>query len=262
MSTAILLLARTGDLVNALGFIRDLHAKGEDPHLIVSGRFTDVLSGVSYVKPVSVHFPPNDISKAAQFAEGKFDKILLAQTYGKHWTDRRDHSYNLVGWLNCGYSIEQFHDLKNFPLVFDRRDRERENFLLRTHTSPGKPLMLMCVGCGRSSPFASHYVFTEAVKRKWSTYYTILDLCRCKASRIFDLLGLFEAATLLITGDTAALHLAAAVPQLPVIALVNNIPFQATCPRGPVLGILPYNAVLKNMAEIHGWIGQALSQPR
>ena len=91
----------------------------------------------------------------------------------------------------------------------------------------------------------------EAIKRKHGGRCRIVDLCDVRASRIYDLLGLFERASLLITGDTYALHLATAVPRLPVIALVNDNPFLATTPRCNVVLKLKYSEAVERMRDVH-----------
>lgn len=260
---AVICLARAGDLCNTLGFCKHLHDTGNSVDYVVDIRYRVTLLGASYVTPVPMQFGHDAIPKAIKSVEGKYDQVLLAQTWGKHWGGSRAHSYNVESWRNCGYGLEQFHDLANFPLVFDRRDQAREQFVCRQHIKDStKPLLLLCVGCGKSSPFNSHYVFTQSVHKKWGRAFFILDLCKVKAGRLYDLLGLYERSSLLITGDTAALHLASAVPTLPVIALVNNERFLATTPRGQPLATIRYADVLKRVGEVHRAIARAYGLSR
>lgn len=260
MRLAVICLARTGDLVNALGFCKHLHDAGNSVDFIVDARFRSVLLGVSYVNPVPVQFGLEAVPKAMKFAEGKYDCVLLAQTYGKHWAGSRARPYNVESWINCGFTEAQFADTEAFPLAFDRRDKDREDFLIRRHVVSNKPLMLIAVGCGKSSPFSSHHVFTASIENKWGKHFEIVNLCNVKAARIYDLLGLMERSKVMILGDSAPLHLATAV-KAPVIALKNSSEWTGTRPRCKTLGVLPYRDALSKIRLVHAWIGQALTAP-
>ena len=215
---AIALLGKTGDLLNSLAIAKSIaDAQGHPVDWIVCNKYASVLYGASYVKPVKVGLPIQDMSRALKLHEANYDKILNLQTYGKTWNGRRDRAHNVVAWLTAGFTEEQFADTKTFPLVLDRRDRERERFLVETHVHGNRPLILLSVGCARSSKFPSHHIFTEAIYRKWGQNCEILNLCSVKAGRFFDLLGLMERARLLITVDSSPVHLATAIPALPVI---------------------------------------------
>jgi hypothetical protein len=52
----------------------------------------------------------------------------------------------------------------------------------------------------------------------------LIDLGKIKAHRLYDLLGLMERARFLVATDSAVLHLARAVPALPVVALQADTP--------------------------------------
>ncbi len=249
--TAIVQLGRFGDVIQLLPVAKHLHDAGNTPDFVINMNFLPVLRGVTYLKPDPVHFPPARIDLALQYAKNKYKNVLVGQAYGKKFPDHpKDVSFNELSWRSVGFG-DQFHDTKNFPLVFDNRDKAREDFLITQHVRGGRPILLLSVGCSRSSPFATHNAFSEAIKRKFGARFEIIDLCSVKCACIYDWLGLFERSVLLITADTAALHLATATPSLKVIALVNDNPFLATTPRCNVIYKTNYRSVSEKMKDIY-----------
>lgn len=259
--TALVLLGKVGDCYNAAPIAKHLHDNSKTPHWVVSINYVPVLRGFSYIEIDPVHFTPVQIDLALEYARNKYANVLNCQPYGKHFTGPKDCAYNEMSWRHVGYG-EHFYDTKNFPLIFDRRDAERESFLVTQHVNGGRPLVLLSVGCGKSSPFPTHHAFSGAIKRKFGPHCEIVDLCLVKAARIYDWLGLFDKATLLITTDTAALHLATASPKMKVIALTNDNPFLATSPRCNVVFKTTYSKVTEKMPEIHEAVRQALVASR
>lgn len=255
---AIVLLGKFGDCANILPVAKHLYDSRNTPALVCHMNYSPLLRGVTYCKADPVHFPLTRTDLAMEYARNKYADVRLAQIYGRTYQGPKEVSYNELAWQSVGYG-EHFKDTKNFPLIFDRRDAEREKFLMEQNIEGGRPLVLLSVGCGRSSPFAAHYAFGEAIRRKHGHYCEIVDLCKVKAARLYDWLGLFDRASLLITADTAALHLAAASPKLKVIALVNDKPFLATSPRCNVVLKATYSEVTGKMADIHAAIGQAVA---
>ncbi len=254
MTSAIVCLGKAGDIISALPIARHF-AIGD---WIVHASYQHVLYGVSYVHPAPLHCSVSDVKSALKYAaEQGYEQVLMAQTYGKHWAGRRDISFNEGAWLNCGLTSDEFHDTDRFPLLFDRRDQAREQLLVNQHIRGKKPLLVLAVACGRSSPFGSHWIFSNAIRTKWGNIFEILNLCDVKAARIYDLLGILERARVIISGDSFPLHLAAACTT-PVIALVNDKPWCATTSRRACLLRMPYREVIPNMRRIHEAIASVL----
>lgn len=256
-TTAICCVAKHGDLVNIAPIFKHLHDSGNTPAVVANLNFISTLKGFSFVKIDAVHYTMSKLDLAMEYAKSRYETVLNGQPFGKAYKGPREAPYNVLAWKSLGFG-EHFDDTKNFPLIFDRRDKERESFLVTTHRRGTRPLVLLSVGCSRSSPFATHHTFSEAIKRKHGHYCEILDLCNVKAARLYDLLGLFDVASLLITGDTSALHLAAASPALKTIVLNNDNPFLASRPRCNVVYRTTYNQVADKMAEIHAAVRQAV----
>lgn len=112
---------------------------------------------------------------------------------------------------------------KNLPLVFDRRNQEREHALATQYLHSGKRNILLATE-SKSSPFRYSRLLVEILALTTRDWGNIIRLSEISAARIYDLLGLFEKAFCLITVDSAPLHLARAVPSLPVLALCNDFP--------------------------------------
>ena len=110
------------------------------------------------------------------------------------------------------------------PLVFNVResDREKEWIPKAGKRGPRKKILLVSAS-GKTSPFPHGDLLKELLRLKFPTW-TIIDLAEIRAQKFYDLLGLYEAANVLVATDSAPLHLAYAVPTLPVVALTNDKP--------------------------------------
>lgn len=259
MSTAIVLLGRHGDLINLLPVAKHLYdTTGEKPHWVVSRVYWTTLMGCNYVEPDPVHFSIHKVQHALEYSQSKYAITLNGTAWGKHWKGSRVNSFNYSSWDNVGYG-KHFADFKGFPLVFDARDKDRESFLVERYCD-SRPLILLSLACCKSSPFHHASNLQGIIRRKWGSSCNIVDLCDVKAARLYDLLGLFDRAAVLVTGDTAALHLATASPELPVVALVNDNPFLSTQPRCKLAFSSAYAQAIPNVSRIHAAIWEALQQ--
>ena len=231
-------LGRFGDIINLLPLMWSDSIKGVRNSLVVASEFSSVLDGVSYVNPVIWPGHYADIAGGVQFAEIKGLNWVCTQvnggtelvkefTYGPAGlssaitTSYQKESWRVAGrlkeWDNC------------YPLVFDRRDKVREELLVdqwipKRRTTKNKPKVLLLNSGGKSSPFPQEFLLHEIIHLKFRRKFHIVDLSRIRAERIYDLLALYERAYCLVSTDTATLHLARACPKLPVFALVNDHP--------------------------------------
>lgn len=227
MSRAYIQLARVGDILNVLPMLWADAQKGERDTLIVGQEYAPLLEGVSYCDVLTVE-APHDIPAAVELAESKGLEWVCTQVnapleyakefvYGPANLDRAvTTSFQKEMWRVAG----RLSEFGLYPLVFDKRDKTREYDLYkRTVTKKGK--IILVAPSGISSPFPFKDLLLELVRH---CGYQVIDLSQVKAERFYDLLVLFEAAIGLVSIDTAALHLAMACPNLPVIALVNDKP--------------------------------------
>ena len=225
------MLGRVGDLCNILPFLHRESLSGEKPRLTVAAEFAPVMDGVSYVETIVYPGPHYEIAKAMQEAppgticlqvNGPVDQVQKFTYRGKH---AMKDSFQKEQWHAAGHM--DWWDL-NLPLVFDRRNPEREKALIervlpKRKGSKAKKLILVAAG-SISSPFPCRELLWELLNLKFRNNYQLLDLSEVKAERFYDMLALYERAYCLVAVDSAPLHLGRATPQLPVLALTNDRP--------------------------------------
>jgi hypothetical protein len=227
-------LGRAGDILSLLPILyRDFQA-GEKPSLMVAAEFKELLEGVSYVDVIQYEGPHYEIAKAVAQAKTLSANVVCTQVNGPieqvrdctyapaGQTGARATSYEKEMWRVSG-NLQHWDDL--LPLVIDRRDKKREEKLLRENDllkrGKQKPLMLLALN-STTSPFPYADLLRELVTLKFGDTWRIMDLP--KAERIYDLLAVYERAELLIAVDSAPLHLAWARRELPVFALTQDRP--------------------------------------
>jgi hypothetical protein len=124
-------------------------------------------------------------------------------------------SYQKESWRVARY-LEKFGTL---PLVFNRRNFAREEELLDSVRTQGRPFILVSVD-GISSPFAKGWELVSALQSRFLNHI-ILDLKWVKAQRPYDLLGVMEHAACTVTIDSMLLHLSNAT-RVPMVSLIND----------------------------------------
>lgn len=226
------LSGRAGDCISMCSCFHQIFLKtGIKPIVFTSTEFSGVFDGVSYVDVRPVNADWKNISEFEWEAIGNFGGAVTVQP----WHDP-DWSYESTGsnkvmllihgrnvWVDldvdpdagsamarrCGFTREQW---LSFPTVFDQRSPEREKPLVDRHqrASAGKPIILYNFR-GISSPFGWEPEYFSTI-RSLSREFHLVDLSQVRCTRIFDLLGLMEAASGIITIDTATLHLCSASP--------------------------------------------------
>lgn len=228
-------LGRAGDILNILPLAWDDAQRGQRSAMMVAKQFANVLDGVSYVDRLIFDGPMSELDKAMMLAESKSKNVSVVQLVGptdvvKSVVMRNGVEYKATTdsflkdqWMLAG----RLGDWKRqIPLVFDRRDKEREANLCHSVLPSGSKPCLFVSTSGTSSPFDYTALLLELLRLKFMRRFNVVDISSVKAERVYDLLGLFESdrAHCLIATDSAPLHLAYAVKHLPVVALVNDRP--------------------------------------
>lgn len=220
-------LGRAGDIMTILPLLWAEKAK-EKAALMVAEEYAGLLEGVGYVEPVIFKGPHYEIAKAVEQAEAEKRDWVCTQVNGPiaqvsayvykpaGQDTAKTTSFQKEMFKVCGRLGEWDN---NYPLYFDQRDFVREEKLLKLF-KPGKKYVLAALD-GQTSPFPYKALALELLKH---CGYAVLDLATVKADRLYDLLGLYERALCLVAVDSAPLHLARAVPGLPVLALANDTP--------------------------------------
>ncbi len=278
MKTCFVHLGRFGDLMIMMPGWKYLHdTTGEKPNVISCAEFATVLDGCSYVNslPVEGFSWFKGVGEAVKLAKKHFDKVVVPKWWdcpgmeppkppeGAPYTeivhmgrnikiepDEWD-SYQFSQWKACGFTKQQMVDL---PLVFDRRNSDREAFLIRHHMQMKKPVVLYNFS-GISNPVGLEPEIMR-VLLPLKDRIELIDLSRVHAHRIYDLLGMYDHASCLITGDTATLHLAAASNVKTIALLANG--GAGSIPKCNTILTLRYNELLPRVAEINRMVESIL----
>lgn len=206
-------LGRFGDICNILPLVWEKSQCGDRPTVLIAPEFSDILEGVLYCDTALWPGSWEDVAGAVTYARAKYDEVYVTQVHGNYPAGRFTESYCKDMWAQLGRL-----DWGSLPLVFDNRDEDREAKLrlgLGMKTIDSTPPVVLSLK-GNSSPL--HDTIQHAIR---ATFPKSIEVSSVKAHRIYDLLGVFENASVLITADTASVHLAHA-SNVPVIALVSN----------------------------------------
>lgn len=269
-------LGKYGDIILMLpAFKAVCDRTGNKPKVIICKQYASLLEGVSYVDPVVVDLDYQDVHKAIAFAKQRFgdsinpcwwhdkdlpEKIeggIVLRVHGKEWSVDHSKYPHFMGsmYVRSGFSLNEMMVL---PLVFDRRDKEREKKLLNTFTSTDKRPLLLLSFSGETSPLATVPEIMQHIN-PFRNRYNILRLDNLRCHRIYDLLGLMDAAVGMITIDTATLHLAHA-SKTPYIAFTRD-GWSGSVPRGNCISEIKYSQAIKNGQTIRNALEQWL-QPK
>ena len=273
-------LGRHGDLLILFPAFQEIaRITGMIPNVLVTSPFHRLFDGISYARPFVV--PGNwweAMPIARRLARQFFgeDPIIpqwwlctdeknvprgtqILQCHGTSWAVDVDKwpNFGISEWERTGLTRKEFMTL---PLVFDRRDKAREAALVRNFYPPAlrrKPLLLFNF-TGTSSPFS----FVPEVSRVMSAYRTafhLVDLGQIRAQRLYDLLGLYDAAAGLITIDTATAHLANGSRVPTVWYTVEG--WRTSVPRGNVALEIKYSDTLRRLAALNEVLKQWAATP-
>jgi hypothetical protein len=200
-------MGRVGDLILLLpAFQAWAERSGKKTVVITSKEFGGVLEGASYVQPVMLNMTWFEAGAAKAWASTRYPRVVVTQLHGAGISVPPDDmpSYSLTMWERTGLLAEY----QSLPVVFDQRVPHREQALIKSHVQGNKPILLVKFD-GWTSPFEGGPAIKDRLQH-WASTFQIIDLDHVMAHRAFDLLGFYDIATGLITGDTMTLHLAAA----------------------------------------------------
>ena len=207
----ILNLGRIGDNINLMPVLYSEHLAGRRPTIVTSGKYSDLFDVVSYCDVKRYSGDPADLTNAIGLCRGLPD-LRVAQVFMHPNETRQESTYALES-----YRLGRFRDLwRKFPYVIDQRDPAREHQLLENIDCP----FIGVAPLGVSSPFANSEQLVNGLRLRFPDH-AILNLSKVKAERIYDLLGILDRASCLVTIDTAHLWLANAA-KCPTVALVND----------------------------------------
>lgn len=218
-----LMLGRTGDILNLLPAIEhEADTYGYKPKLVVANAYADVLDGFSYVEKVVYPGHFSDLMGALEYARIKDNNeaLIICSVYGKNYTIKKTCSSFLREAWHYSLCPKAWGHL---TLNVDQRNENRESKLLYELGVEENKKIVVTALSGHSSPLSGKDKLLSYLRTELSSDYQIIDISEVKAYRIYDLLALYEIAHVLIANDSSPLHLANAVPDLPVISLISDL---------------------------------------
>ena len=232
----VICLSKFGDICALLPLLQHECENGNPMALMVSKDYASVMEGQSIVETIVFDGGAHEIQRAYEHAKTLSNDVTCVQVAGPA-AEVKKYTYELngrKGEVTDSFAKEPWHILgkmdvwrKQPVLKFDKRDEKREwKLISESHDFLGDKkdkVILISLG-GANSPFPFRPLLERMIYLQFEQQYQIIDISKIKCERVYDLLGLYERASCLIASDSAPLHLATAVPSLPVIALINDKP--------------------------------------
>jgi hypothetical protein len=213
----IINLGRIGDNINLLPVLYSKSLAGSRPTIVTSQKYSEIFDSITYCDVKRYSGDPIELQHAIGLCGGLPD-LRLAQVFMN-----QDQRYLESSFAKESYRLGKFKDLwRKFPYIFDNRNPERELQLLDKvfqHIGDIQPFIAVAIH-GVSSPFANREHLLSGIKKRFDDY-RVVDLSTIRAERFQDLLGILDAASCLVTIDTAHLWLSNA-SKCPVVTLVND----------------------------------------
>ena len=208
-----LIQGRFGDIIAALPLVQHEIAQGRKACMMVSAEYASVLDGAS-VPRIIWEGAWHEVRAAYESVKKDWQRIVVLQQYS---TDGWPTYHTTDSFVREMYRIAgKLPFFGRLPLVFDRRSPERETALVE-RLPTDKPIILLATS-GISSPFPHGKDLLDLLERTFPDV-RIIDMDCIRGERIYDLVSIFERASVLISIDSALFHLSQAVPALQVILL-------------------------------------------
>jgi hypothetical protein len=176
---------------------------------VTSEKYSSIFEGTSYCQTKKYSGDPVELQHCINLCQGLPD-LRVAQVFMHPKETKQEKNYALESYRLGGFRDQW----RKYPYVFDRRAPQREARLI-----PEDPFIAVATH-GVSSPFANREHLMRGLKARFHEY-KIVDLSTIQAEKPFDLLGVLDAASCLVTIDTLHLWLANAA-KCPTIALINE----------------------------------------
>jgi predicted GH43/DUF377 family glycosyl hydrolase len=251
--------SKNGDVINCIAPLYQKYLETKERQvLMVSKEFSGVLTGCSYIEPVIWDGDWADLAGATKRAAAQFKNVVVLSTYGASLKlEKMTPSFAIEQYRLAGMA-EKYGEL---PLIFDRRNAQREQALIDSVLLRGfsgeQPILF--ADHSQSSPFPYTDDLVQMLKKEFP-HNPVLRLSEVKAEQVYDLLGLYDKAAVLVSIETMHLHLAAA-SGIPVVALVTERPemWHGTAWRKQFLVHCRYADYPARRAEVLNAVAMALT---
>lgn len=203
-------LGKYGDIINICPILLyEFQNTGKKPYFLTSWKYGDIAARMPYVEPVMWDGDWQDLKGAVKFAKSKFDNVVVTQTFGKDFPiQKKRSSFALDAWDRAG--IINLWD--KIPLQLQ---------VIQQFPASPKPHILFALK-SQSSPFDGSEELLKLLAEAFPNH-VLWSLDNTRLVNIVDCVSLYEASDLLVTIETAHLHLSRASTK-PVIAFAANKP--------------------------------------
>lgn len=210
---------KIGDVLNILPLVSDdFFRTKEKPTLIVSREYASLVSNLNYLNLAVWEGHWQDLKGCLKWAKENFTNVINLSTYGKDFPfQHKTPSFLLEPWER----VDRLRDFDKSPLVITGRNTMRELKLLSRITNK-RPYVLLA-DHGESSPFAFKNDLFKVLTEILGPTHDIIRLSEFHAEHFLDVLALYEKAAVIVSVETAHLHLTRAC-RTPVIAFVTDKP--------------------------------------
>lgn len=210
---AFIQLGRAGDILILIPALKFLAGMGVKVKLVTRPEYAAIAKGLPGIEVIEFDGEFTEWEKAEIKAREFSDEVRVTQC-GFNNRRRAQPNFALEGFYRTGVPVSLFHTL---PLVLENRNKAVEKEIASQYEKP----VILFNATGMSTPYANGRQLLEEIKIQCPGV-SVLDLGNVKAPRIQDLLGLYEQAKMLVTTDTATLHLGYATG-IPTVALVSDV---------------------------------------
>lgn len=238
----VIQLARYGDIISILPAVQWIADQNKTPvDWLVHKAFADVFQDCSYVRPILFDSSdPQDMHGAIAYAKRYYPRrtYLIPQVNAnpiRH--PRKMLNFIREQWDRAGM-LPLFH---RAPMIFDLRDAAHDAQVVAQHwPNTDKPVLLMNLS-GHSSPYPFHKEMRQWVRSTFAQKYTVMDVSDMRLPRFLDMLPLLERAEVMLTIDSALVHLAQAT-NTPTAVLSRDTTWYQSEPKRHWVAHVSYSA--------------------
>lgn len=225
--TCCIMLGRYGDVLNILPWLHHLNSHGKRPVLMVAAQFADIAPHIKeYADVEAWNGDYKHCIAAEQHARSKYIEVQNASVYGDRLVyHKKAKDFCREAWLRAGgrLALDLFNISNGGTIRLSGFDEAYHKQLLAEHGLDNKQGRVVLYSLnGHSSPLPEEQQWRAAIHDKLGKLGRVIDVGQLRLRSICDLVAFYRIADLLITSDSAPLHMAGAAPSLPYIALQND----------------------------------------
>lgn len=211
------MLGRNGDILSILPCLQqEFKETGVKPILVVSKDYAELTKSIPWLVTEVFDGGFDFLGNALRWAKsrGKVDFIPQVHGVGYPHPARKHPSFQLCQWDRMG----RLHQWNELTLELPRTDFKLGGWNSDIADLPS----ILFADHSQSSPFPHVTDLFESLKKEFPRHH-VQRLSTLRFPHLLDCLALYDASDLIVTIDTAHLHMSRAT-KTPVIALVTDVP--------------------------------------